>query len=78
MSPTDSDLVRSTTLDSVLLLVVCLAGLGAAGLQWFGYRSLDLLALMVVALAGLLWSLNLRLVAVLKRQRRRKAQPESE
>jgi len=75
MSPTDSDLVRSTTLDSVLLLVVCLAGLGAAGLQWFGYQSIDLLALMVVALGGFLWSLNVRLVAVLKRQRRRKAQP---
>jgi len=76
MSATDSDLVRSTTLDTVLLVVVCLAGLGAAGLQWYGYQNLNLLALMVVALAAYLWSLNIRLVAVLKRQRRRKTNPE--
>jgi len=70
---TDSQVVATTTLDNVLLLLVCLAGLAAFAVQWLlGRDATDLLALMVVGTAGLLWNLNLRIVAVLRRQRRRK------
>lgn len=75
MSVNDSDRIAPTTLDHVLLLIVALAGLAAFAVQWLlGLPATDLLALMIGACAGLVYLQNLRLVALLKRQRHRKEQ----
>lgn len=76
---TDSEHVAAASVDHVLVAVVCLAGIAAWAVQWFlGRPSADLLALMVVAAVGLLYRLNMRLVVLLHRQRRRKTRGEGE
>lgn len=72
-APTDADLVGSTTIDLIAFLLMALSGIAAAvlNLVW-GYTAVELLALMVAGCATLVLNLNLRLVTILKRQRRRK------
>lgn len=74
MGQTDSELLMPTTLDHMLLALLCAAGIAAAGVQWFlGYPAVDLIALMLVCAAALVYQLNMRIVMVIRRQRKRKA-----
>jgi len=73
MAPTDSQVVAAGTLNLVAMVVVCLSGIAAGALHFVtGYPAVELLALMLVGCAALVFDLNLRLAEVMRRQRRRK------
>jgi len=75
MAPTDSQTVAMRFTSLVAFVVVCLSGIAAGTLHVAaGYVAVELLALMVAGCALLVFDLNLRLVEVLRRQRRRKVQ----
>lgn len=71
---TDSELVTRTTVDVVLAAIAVAAGVGAPFAALLGIA--DTTGLAVAATAGLVLNLNLRLVAVLRRRKRRSANDE--
>lgn len=77
-SKTDSEMLAAAWPDHTIAAAGLLSGVAAAGFQILvGFAPVTLMALMVLSVLGLVYRLNLRLVAVLHRQRKRSASPKA-